>query len=127
MTRFLAIVERGYRGCVEVQFCDLGYLARGLRVQLGGLDVVLRGSAVTFALAGKFDRVLRLGDTAVDTLADQRRSLHGLIADGADVYVDEPDLRSLGLSADRLVPGVTCLDTTAMAANWPDYEGVWFL
>ena len=127
MARFLAIVERGYRGSVEVQFCDLGYLARGLHVQLRGLDVVLRGSAVTFALAGEFRPTLAIGATVVDTLADQRRSLHGLIADGADVYVDEPDLRSLGLSADRLLPGVTCLDTTKLAGSWPDYEGVWFL
>jgi hypothetical protein len=125
--RYLAVIERGYRGSVEVQFCDLGYLARGLHGLLGGLDVALRGSAVTFAVSEPCAPPLRIAGRPLDTLPDQRRSVRGLLADGAAVYVDEPDLHGLGLSAGRLLPGVVCLDTSALAARWPDYLGVWFL
>jgi hypothetical protein len=125
--RYLAIVERGYRGAAEVQFCDLGYLCAGLHSRLGGMDVVLRGSAVTFAVSAPAVPGVRIADRLLDTLPDQRRSVRGMLAGGAAVYVDEPDLRALGLPVSRLLPGVRCLDTSALADNWPDYLGVWFL
>lgn len=125
--RYLAVLENGYRGAVEVQFADLLYLCRGLHHQLGGMDVALRGSAVTFAVAFGPNRPLRIGATVLDALPERRCGLRLLMAAGVTVYVDEPDLRCLGLPADRLVPGVTCLDTTDLAGRWADYEGVWFL
>jgi len=125
--RYLAVIERGYRGSAEVQFCDLGHLSRGLHSQLGGLDVALRGSAVTFAVSAPPVPALRIADRLLDAPPDQRRSVRGLLADGAVVYVDEPDLRALGLPAGRLLPGVTCLDTSVLTDRWPDYRGVWFL
>ncbi|GIG63043.1 hypothetical protein Lfu02_74150 [Longispora fulva] len=124
--RYLAVVDRAYRGGPEVQFCDLLYLARGLHRQLGGLDVVLRGSAVTFAVDTNPLPRLRVGARYLD-LPDPRRSLRALLAADSAVSVDEPALRALGLTPDRVLPGVVCRDSASLTRDWPDYEGVWFL
>jgi hypothetical protein len=125
--RYLAIIDRGYRGGVEVQFCDLPYLVRGLHGQLGGVDLVLRGSAVTFAVAGASAPGVLAGRRSAPVLPDQRRSLAALLCAGSSVFVDEPDLAVLGLGQDRLLEGVSCLDTSRLAEAWPNYQGVWFL
>ncbi len=48
---YLVIVDRGYRGSAEAQFFDALYGVQMLGDQLGGMDVVLRGTTVTAALA----------------------------------------------------------------------------
>lgn len=49
----LGIVERAYRGAVEKQFFDVLYMSVELHRQLGGMDILLRGPAVTCALRGR--------------------------------------------------------------------------
>nr|URG41752.1 Pep23 [Streptomyces sp. NAK02211] len=125
---YLVIIDRGYRGSAEAQFFDALYGVEMLGDQLGGMDVVLRGSSVTAALAGAGPPpALQVGPTAVNTLADPRRSVGALVDKGAAVYVDEPGLAALGLDDAPLLPGVTRIDTAHLAARWGDYAGVWFL
>ena len=52
---YLVIVDRGYRGSVEAQFFDALYGVQMLGDQLGGKDVVLRGTKVPAALADPGD------------------------------------------------------------------------
>lgn len=119
MGRYLAVVERGYRGAVETQFADVLYLVRELNRQLGGLDLSLRGLAATYAVtAAPPDPVV-----GVDTLPDPRASLRTLLAEGVTVSVADADLEALGLPGDvPLLPGVV-----RGAARWSDYRAVWFL
>ncbi|MFI0807540.1 hypothetical protein [Streptomyces echinatus] len=125
---YLVIIDRGYRGSAEAQFFDALYGVEMLGDQLGGMDVVLRGTSVTAALAGAAPPpALQVGPTVLTTLADPRRSVCALVAKGAAVYVDEPGLAAFGLDRAPLLPGVTRLDTARLAARWGDYAGVWFL
>jgi hypothetical protein len=123
----LVVLERGYRGTVEVQFSDLLYVCRGLHRQLGGLDLVLRGSAVTFAVDAAPVPPLRIAGHELRATADPRASLRGLLADGVRAWVDEEELGRRGLRTDRLVDGVESGAAAELAALWPDYERVWFL
>ncbi|MEU1455729.1 hypothetical protein [Streptomyces avermitilis] len=125
---YLVIIDRGYRGSAEAQFFDALYGVEMLGDQLGGMDVVLRGTSVTAALAGAAPPpALQLGPTVLNTLADPRRSVGALVDKGAAVYVDEPGLAAFGLDRAPLLPGVTRLDTARLATRWGDYAGVWFL
>lgn len=127
MARYLAIIERGYRGSVETQFADALYLVRELNRQLGGIDLVLRGLAVTYAVAAP-PSVLRLADRSVDTLPDPRASLCTLISEGVGVCVEGADLNTLGLTKeDGLLPGVRYTPWEETALQWADYAQVWFL
>jgi hypothetical protein len=124
---YLVVIDRGYRGAVEVQFSDLLYVCRGLHGQLGAVELVLRGDAVTYAADAAPVPALSIGGHVITATPDPRRSLRELMAAGVRVLVDTADTASRGLEAERLVAGVTAADTTALAARWPDYEGVWFL
>ncbi|MET9610109.1 hypothetical protein ABZZ17_34400 [Streptomyces sp. NPDC006512] len=124
--RVLAIVEHGYRGALEKQFFDELYLATELHRQLGGLDILLRGSAASYALDTGPVPALRIGDRTVDTLTDPRAGLRTLLAQGTGVLVEEPDIAALG-AARPLVAGVRLVAADATAARWNEYRMVIFL
>ena len=119
---YLVIVDRGYRGSVEARFFDALYGVLMLGDQLGGMDVVLRGTAVTAAVADDGPP-----PSVFDPLPDPRRPVRELVDKGVAVYVDEPGLAAFGLDATALLPGVTGMDTAELAGRWADYDGVWFL
>ena len=125
--RTLAVVERGYRGAVDKQFFTPLYLAVELHRQLGGLDLLLRGDAVTCAVTAPPPPPLRLGGTELTTLADPRRELATLQDLGVGVWVEEPDLAAHGIAADRLLPGVGVAAAGGFAVRWPEYRTVCFL
>ncbi|MEU5538907.1 hypothetical protein [Streptomyces sp. NPDC020362] len=124
--RVLAIVERGYRGALDKQFFDELYLATELHRQLGGLDILLRGAAVTYALDAPPPPALRIGERTVDTVTDPRAGLRSLLAAGVGVWVEEPALAALG-SPRRPLPGIRLAGEGEVAARWQDYRMVFFL
>lgn len=122
----LVVLERGHRGVAEVQFADLLYVCRGLHSQLGGIDLVLRGSSVSFAVDTPPCAPVRVGDQVVSA-PDRNAALRALLDDGVRAWVDEHDLRRHGFGTDRLISGVVPGDIASLAAAWPEYQGVWFL
>lgn len=126
--RVLGILDRAYRGAVEAQFFDALYGVLDFRTQLGGVELALRGGAVTLAVDEHAYRpVVNLGPLHLDGLPDYRASIRELVAEGIGVHADERDLAALGFGPADLIPGVSCVDTSAMAARWTDYDGVWFV
>lgn len=124
----LGIIDRAFRGAVEVQFFDAVYGVLDFRTQLGRVDLALRGLAVTMAVEERtYEPALQLGASRFTTLPDYRTGVRTLVSEGIQVFVDEPDLRRLGFGVDDLVPGVRCVDTNDLAARWTDYEAVWFV
>ncbi|MER6623312.1 hypothetical protein [Streptomyces sp. NPDC000931] len=124
----LAIVERAYRGAVEKQFVDSLYLAAELNRQLGGMDILLRGQAVTYAARGVRMPSLRLGKRVIDTLTDPRADVRNLLDLGMRVYADESDLISYGLAGEGgCLDGVQPVPADEAAARWSSYRMVCFL
>ncbi|MFH9263216.1 hypothetical protein [Streptomyces sp. NPDC017546] len=124
----LAIVERAYRGALEKQFVDSLYLAAELNRQLGGMDILLRGQAVTYAARDARMPSLRLGKRVVDTLTDPRADVRSLLGLGLRVYAEESDLIAYGLDGEgRLLDGVQPIPADEAAARWSDYRVVCFL
>jgi len=123
----LVVIEHGYRGSAEVQFSDLLYVCQGLHSRLGGADLLLRGGAVSFAVETGPVAPLRIGARSLETAPDPRRSLRALLAAGVRTRVDEADLIDRGFTVDRLISGVAAGDSAELAAQWPDYQRVWFL
>lgn len=124
----LAIVERGYRGAVEKQYFDCLCLATELHRQLGGLHLLLRGTAVSYAVCAGPVPPLRLGGRLVATLPDPRGGLRRLLAAGVRVWVDTHDLAACGI-AERapLLEGVEPEPPEPLASRWGDYRLVVFL
>lgn len=125
--RTLLIVERAYRGAVEEQFADALYFVRELHRQSGGVDLALRGPAAGYAVHTDRRPAVRIAGRPLDTLPDPRRSVRQLLDDGVAVWVEEPDLTALGVTAlARLIPGVRCLAEHELASRWSSYARVWF-
>lgn len=126
--RVLGVIDRAYRGAIEVQFFDALYGILDFRGQLGGVELALRGAAVTLAVdEHDYQPVLDLGSLHLETLPDYRPSVRALVAEGVPVMVDEPDLLRLGFAPEDVVPGVRCLNTNELAARWQEFDGVWFV
>ncbi|MGV4987389.1 hypothetical protein ACVB8X_42000 [Streptomyces sp. NRAIS4] len=124
--RVLAIVERGFRGALDKQFFDELYLATELHRQLGGLDILLRGTAVGYALDAPPPPALRIGARTVDTLTDPRAGLRVLLDAGVGVWVEEPALAALGSPRPPLA-GIRLARDGEVAARWGEYRMVFFL
>lgn len=122
----LAIVERAYRGAVEVAYFDALFLGIEIHRQLG-LDLLLRGEAVTYAVDAPPPEPLLVGKRLLRTLDAPRADLLRLRDLGVGIRVEREDLEPLGLRADRLIDGVECVAAGESAARWPDYDRIFFL
>lgn len=122
----LAIVERAYRGALEVAYFDALYLGIEIHRQLG-LDVLLRGEAASYAVPAEPLPPLRVGKRLVDTLNAPRDDLVRLRDAGAGIWVEAADLDALGLRRDRLIEGVRCAEVGESALRWPEYDRIFFL
>lgn len=124
--RTLAIVERAYRGVLEKQFFDELYLAAELHRQLGGLDLLLRGPAVSYAVAAPPVPALRIGDRTVATVTNPRAHLRTLLDAGVRVWAEESS-RAAYAPGTALLEGVATAADGELAGRWPDYRMVCFL
>lgn len=126
--RVLGVLDRAYRGAIEAQYFDALFGFLSLRRQLGSVDVVLRGYAVTLAVCEvEYTTDLDLGGVRLTTLPDYRGVIRDMVREGIGVFVDEPDLRGVGFAPRDLVADVVCTDTNALAKDWHDYDKVWFV
>jgi hypothetical protein len=122
----LAIVERAYRGAVEVAYFDALFLGIEIHRQLG-LDVLLRGEAVTYAVDGPAPEPFLVGKRLVETLDAPRADLLRLRDLGVGIRVEREDLAALGLGEDRLIDGAEAVAAGEFAARWPEYDRIFFL
>ncbi|MCM2387936.1 hypothetical protein [Streptomyces albipurpureus] len=118
--RRLLIIERAYRGSVETQFADVLYFVRELNRQQGGMDILLRGLAVTFAAAHPAPvPALRIAGRRLDTLPDPRETIRTLVSEGAGVWAQDSALAEFETGPDWLQKGVR----RASDATFPDWAG----
>ncbi|WP_369390553.1 hypothetical protein AB5J72_25155 [Streptomyces sp. CG1] len=122
----LAIVERAYRGAVEVAYFDALFLGIEIHRQLG-LDVVLRGEAVTYAVEAAPAPPLKIGGRLLEALDAPREDLLRLREAGVGIWVEEDGLAALGIGRERLIDGVRCAAPGELAARWPEYDRVFYL
>lgn len=108
MTRTLAVIERAHRGTVEQQYAHVLWLVHSLHSQ-SPMSVLLRGTAVVYALAGEPPDPVRVGDTPWGVYPDYQAAVARLLTDGAEVHVSRTGLRHLSLETKPLLSGVTPL------------------
>lgn len=126
--RVLCVLDRAYRGAVEVQFFHPLYGLLDLHGQFEQVDLALRGATVTMAVdEHTYVPSVRLGSTTLDTLPDYRGSVRDLVEAGFEVLVDGTALTALGFRPEDLLPGTVALGPAELAARWSSYDHVWFI
>jgi len=123
--RILSIVGTAYRGTVEEQDDTILWLTHMLKT--GGLDitVLLRTSAVNYAVRGQDAAGLHFGAATVEHPPALDTDLAGLMDHGVPVLYVEDDAAALGLGADRMIDGVEAVPMRDVAELCGGFEQVW--
>ncbi len=121
----LNIIETAYRATLEEQDDTIVWLTGAMRGAGADLDILLRRSAVNYAVTGQDASGLVFGEwrqTQPPRIADD---LAGLIAKGVGVFVVSEDLEALGIARDSLVPGVRPVSRGEVAGLLRSHDQVW--
>ena len=123
--KVLQIIETAYRATLEEQDDTVVWITHAMKGAGGDLDVLLRGNAVNYALAGQDASGLAFGawqQTQPPRIADD---LTGLIGKGVKVYYVEEDAKERGLENVTLVEGVQPVGRSRIAELLGAYDQVW--
>lgn len=121
----LNIVESGYRGTLEEQDDTLVWLTHSLKGAGAPIDVLLRGSAVNYAVRGQDASGLAFGERRQTHPPDLAGDLAKLIGKGVAVLVVEEDLAERGIGNDELIDGLRLVSRRAIPRLFGSYERIW--
>ena len=125
MAKILNIVESAYRGTVEEQDDTILWLSQIFKSSGADLAVLLRASAVNYALDGQDASGLAFGAHKPANSARIDRDVKKLIESGVPVYLVEEDAAERGLAEQRLIPGVKKVSRKAIPELLDQHELVW--
>jgi hypothetical protein len=123
--RILSIVGTAYRGTVEEQDDTVLWLTHMLKT--GGLDitVLLRSSAVNYAVRGQDASGLHFGAAAAEHPPALDADLAALMDHGVPVLYVEDDARLLGVAGDRMIDGVESVPMRDVPGLCNAFDQVW--
>lgn len=121
----LQIVESAYRANVEEQDDPVLWLTRAMRNAGAELGVLLRGSAVNYAVADQDAGGIAIGGVTQTQPPQPAVDLGALIGQSVPVYVVDDDLAVRGIARGALIDGITTLAAAELPALLDRYDRVW--
>lgn len=121
----LNIVSTGYRATLEEQDDTVLWLLQTLKGAGADVDIVLRNSAVGYAVARQEASGLAFGErrqTQPPRLSDD---IVRLTTKGVRIYVVEEDLAERAIEREELAPGLQLIRAERLPSLLADYEAVW--
>ncbi len=123
--RALNIVETAYRATLEEQDDTIVWLSHAMLGAGAELGVLLRGNAVSYAVLQQDASGLAFGDLRQTQPPELAEDVAKLIAKQTPVYVVEEDLAERGIGSEELIPGLTPISRSGLAALMDDFDQVW--
>ncbi len=123
--RVLQIVEPAYRATLEEQDDTVVWFTRALRAAGADIDMLLTGSAASYAARDQAPSGLTLGDWTQRHPPAVDREIARLIESGARVTAVQEDLEERGITADALIPGLETVSRKQLARYFSQYDRVW--
>ena len=121
----LNIVSTGYRATLEEQDDTVLWLLQALKGAGAEVDVVLRNSAVNYAVAGQNAAGLAFGERIQTQPPRIGDDLARIVSKGMRVYVVEDDLAERGIGAEDMLPGMQLMRADQLPRLVADYDNVW--
>jgi sulfur transfer complex TusBCD TusB component (DsrH family) len=121
----LSIIESAYRATIEEQDDTIVWINHAMRAAGAELTVLLRGNAVSYAVAAQAVEGLAFGDwrqTQPPRLADD---VAALIAKDVAVHVVAEDLTARGIGRDELIDGVRLVTLRDLTPLLMAHDQVW--
>ncbi len=123
--RVLQIVESAYRATLEEQDDTIVWFTRTLRAGGADVDLLLIGSAASYAVRGQDASGLTLGGWTQRHPPAIERELDRLLESGARVAVVHEDLADRGIATAALIPGIETWNRKTMGHYFSQYDKVW--
>ena len=123
--RILSILETAYRATLEEQDDTVVWLTHAMRAAGADLTLVLRGNAVSYAVAGQDASGLAFGDRRQTNPPRLEEDVAKLAAKGVPVLVVAEDLAVRGLERGDLVEGVDLISHGALAKLAGSFDQIW--
>jgi predicted peroxiredoxin len=124
--KVLSIVETAYRATLEEQDDTVLWLHHSLKTAGADVQLLLKGSAVNYAVNAQDASGLKFGDERQTQPPRLAEDLERLIAAGVKVHLVKEDVEALGLDAAELLDGVDQVSRADLAALVASYDRVWY-
>ena len=121
----LNIISSAYRGTLEEQDDTIVWLTHAMRGVGAPIDVLLRGAAVNYVMAGQETGPLTIGARTQRHSPNISGEVARLIANKAMVYVMADDIEQRGLDPARVLQGVHLISAPALAELLATYQNIW--
>ena len=123
--RVLSIVESAYRATLEEQDDTVLWFSYTVASAGANVDVLLRGNAVNYAVAGQDASGLSFGDRRQTQPPRIDEDVLRLLQAGARVFAVAEDLATRGIESTDLVTGIETIKIAALAKLLESYQHVW--
>ncbi|MCZ6828723.1 MAG: DsrH/TusB family sulfur metabolism protein [Gammaproteobacteria bacterium] len=123
--KVLNVIATAYRATLEEQDDTVVWLSHAMKGAGADLDVLLRGSAVNYAVKGQDAAGLRFGDEPQTQPPQLAGDLSSLMEKGVTVYVMDDDLQARGIQRDELISGLEHISRDDVVGVLDRYDQVW--
>jgi sulfur relay (sulfurtransferase) DsrF/TusC family protein len=121
----LSIIESAYRATLEEQDDTIVWLTHAMKGAGANVDVLLRGSAVNYAVKGQDASGLQFGERKQTQPPRLDEDVAKLVPKGVKVFIVEEDLADRGVQRSELVAGVEPISRGKLAQLFGQYDQVW--
>lgn len=123
--KVLSIIESAYRATLEEQDDTVVWLTHAMKGAGANVDILLRGTAVNYAVKGQDASGLAFGERKQTQPPDLEEDLAKLPAKGVKVFIVEDDLVERGIERAELIDGVEPVPRVALSRLFAGYNQVW--
>ena len=123
--RVLQIIDTPYRCTIEEQDDPAIWITGAMRGAGGEFGLLLRGSAVNYAVKGQDASGLQFGDRRQTQPPRIENDLARLMEKDVPVFVVQEDAEERGLAASDLIPGARLTPRAAVAKLLGEFDAIW--
>jgi len=121
----LQIIDQAYRCTIEEQDDPVVWITHAMKGAGGDFGLLLRGSAVNYAVKGQDAAGLRFGDKKQSQPPKLETDVAKLVGKGVPVYVVEDDAIDRGIEPSDLIEGIKPVARGGMAKLLGEYDEIW--
>ena len=123
--RVLQIIDAPYRCTIEEQDDPAIWITGAMRGAGGEFGLLLRGSAVNYAVKGQDASGLQFGDRRQTQPPRIENDLARLMEKDVPVFVIQEDAEERGLGAGDLIPGARLTPRAAVVRLFGEFDAIW--
>lgn len=123
--KVLQVVNCAYRATTEEQDDTVIWITHAMRGAGAEIDVLLRGNAVGYAVAGQDASGLAIGDWRQTQPPQLDRDISSLLEKGVAVYVAHEDLNDRGIAQNKILGGVQRVPIDRIGQLVDRYDQLW--